>query len=254
MRIGVIGCGAVGRATARAYSEFVDEVRAWDAVAERSTHTHGEVCACQLVYVCVPEGAVEGTFERLPRHGHYVLKATVPVGTTRGLRALGYDVVHQPEFLTARSADFDSVLPAVGVFGFPSGMTDAARYAVDAFAARHPGVPVMHLDSDESEAVKLMLNAFFAVKVAFWNEMRTWADRRNLRWDKVLGAVLMDGRVSPFHTRVPGPDGKRGFGGPCLPKDLAGVVRQLLEAGLAPLVCAAALERNQGDRKRADRG
>jgi UDP-glucose 6-dehydrogenase len=93
--------------------------------------------------------------------------------------------------------------------------------------------------------VKLLQNGFFAVKVAYWNEARALADKLGLDWADVHGAVMTDGRIHPSHTQVPGPDGCRGFGGTCLPKDLAQLVHHL-EA--EAYVTGAALHRNRHDR------
>jgi UDPglucose 6-dehydrogenase len=119
------------------------------------------------------------------------------------------------------------------------------------YRERFPATEVMLMTSDESEAVKLIQNSFFAVKVAFWNEARSLADVLKLRWDVVMNGILSDGRISPSHTRVPGPDGKRGFGGECLPKDLASLSSLLddyLEVPNGSIVCKAALRRNEIDR------
>lgn len=118
------------------------------------------------------------------------------------------------------------------------------------YQSRWPHVPVMLLTSDESEAVKLFTNAFFAVKVAFWNELRAVADGRWLDWERVMNAVLADGRIHPSHTKVPGPDGKFGFGGACLPKDLL----QLIEDAEHTPGCSVPLMRAAYHRNEADRG
>ena len=113
------------------------------------------------------------------------------------------------------------------------------------------------MSSDESEAVKLFQNSFFAVKVAFWNECNQLASKLGLDWQVVMNAILADGRISPSHTNVPGPDGKYGFGGECLPKDLASLASQMINEGMhsypqsKDTLCFTALMRNLRDRKRS---
>lgn len=265
MRIGVVGGGVVGRATARTYLEWAEEVRVYDVVPERCTHRLDFVLACDIVFVCLPTpqqkeslecdlSVVEGFFWEYGRWNpvaNYVLRSTVPIGTTRRL-AENYclpNLVHSPEFLTARCAETDALIPSRNIIGIPGNADVAARELAALYRQRFPGVDYHLMSSDESEAVKLFTNAFFAVKVAFFNEINELACHLNLDWDSVREGILSDGRITANHTRVPGPDGKFGFGGTCLPKDLA-----MLAAALTPLpnagVVWGALHRNEVDRRR----
>ena len=272
MRIGIVGGGVVGRATARTFLEHVKEVRVYDVVKERSTHNFDDTIgrwdsSVDLVFLCLPTpqeqnslgcylGHVDdvcGELSRIQAKGNYVLRSTVPIGTTRRLREKYNlpNLVHSPEFLTARCAVEDAHLPARNVIGEPDWKGDGpfrsvcANHLVRLYNLRFPGVPVYPLSSDESEAVKLMQNSFFAVKVAFWNECRALADKMGLDWNSLLPAILADGRIGSSHTKVPGPDGKRGFGGTCLPKDLANLIQCIQDTGLRAPLCAAAHSRNQ---------
>jgi len=280
MKIGVVGGGVVGSATARTYLEWADEVRVYDLRAERRSHNLHEVLECDLVFVCLPTplkdgslecdlSVVEGFFRDmihgkgltgiLPKGGYsarnFVLRSTVPIGTTRMLaRDYGLtNIVHSPEFLTARCAMTDAQFPSRNVIGLPNGWTErnqCGELLNGLYANRFPGCPVHIMTSDESEAVKLFQNGLFATTVAYWNEVRCLADEKGLNWVTVIKAVLADGRIPRSHCRVPGPDGRRGFGGSCLPKDLSMLVDQLGEAGV---VANAALRRNETiDRKRND--
>lgn len=271
LKIGVVGGGVVGRATARTYLEHVAEVRVYDIVKERSTHPLTDVLKCDLVFVCLPTpqekdglgcdtGYVDRFFGEVSQwggdvcHTNFVLRSTVPIGTTRDLgeRYQLPNLVHSPEFLTARVAATDAHLPARNVVGRvqtsdqPGACQNLLRRL---YERRFPAIPVHEMMSDESEAVKLIQNSFFAVKVAFFNEVRWLADRLGLDWGLVLGAVLADGRIAHSHTNVPGPDGMRGFGGTCLPKDLANLVKTMLRNGLMCPVLEGALERNLRDRE-----
>ncbi len=241
MRIGVIGNGVVGHATARCFMEFT-EVRVYDKIAERRTHSLNEVLECDLVFVCVPEAFIESvaaTVEASKPLTNLVIKSTVPIGTTRHLaeRYVLPNLVHSPEFLTARCAVTDAQLPARNIIGSPvtpdrlwdDAPVGSRAILADLYKRRFPGVPFFVMTSDESEAVKLIQNGFFAVKIAFFNEINTLCEEWNLDWERVRAAILADGRIAHSHTQVPGPDGKYGFGGTCLPKDL----KQLIECAEA---------------------
>lgn len=278
MRIGIVGNGVVGNATARCYMES-HEVRVYDIVPEKRTHSLTEVLLSDLIFVCLPTPQKDGSLEcdtaivetffkqvsetplmgTIPDRANYVLRSTVPIGFTRQMREKYKlaNMVHSPEFLTARTAILDAQLPARNIIGFPFQTIDASNIKTvihhpinELYTKRFPHCRNMIMSSDESEAVKLFQNAHGAVTVALWNEFRELSDAKNLRWDTVRNAVLASGWITGTHTQVPGPDGKRGFGGSCLPKDLASLVHQLGCNSQDAAVTSAALQRNARDRKR----
>lgn len=254
--VGVVGGGVVGSAIARAYAGHVHGVRVWDLLDNRRTHCLRDVLNCDFIFICLPEDQVHKFFDDLfpeQLRSCYILKSTVPIGTTKQLTVSHQlpGLLHCPEFLTARCADLDAQNPSRIVIGLPQ--PNLHNPYLECFIqlqnARFPHVPVHLLTSDESEAVKLIQNAFFAVKVAFWNEARSLTDRLNLSWQAVLSAILSDGRIHPSHTQVPGHDGSMGFGGACLPKDAGQFLAHLEETGLRGSVTRAALLRNVYDRR-----
>lgn len=258
MKIGIIGNGVVGNATARCFMEHA-EVRVFDTVAERRTHSGDEVLDCDIIFVCVPENILDHTFVHVRSMEHcdknFVIKSTCPIGTTRKL-AEKYrlkNLVHSPEFLTARCAVTDAQLPARNIIGCDNWVVgrDSCCYELySLYEKRFPGVPIYKMRSDESEAVKLFQNSFFAVKVAFFNEINELAVKLGLDWSTIRAAMLADGRIAHSHTQVPGPDGKYGFGGTCLPKDLVTLIGEMYETKTQFNVCKAALARNETDRER----
>lgn len=265
--IGVVGGGVVGSAVARTYLEWCD-VRVWDILPGRRTVGDPKlVLDCDIVFVCLPTPQKPSSLEcdtqhvkrffhslhyHYQNHVNFILRSTVPIGFTKRIRercALD-NLVHSPEFLTARTAHTDAMIPSRNIIGAPHGTGVMERLLESVYQARFPGVPTLCMNSDESEAVKLFLNSFFAVKVAFFNECRCFADKLGLDWERVMEGVLSDGRISHAHTKVPGPDGNFGFGGTCLPKDLASLVYQIIEVECLPHITEAALDRNVTDRRK----
>jgi len=270
MIVGIIGNGVVGQAVGQSYA-LQHEVRGYDINPARSRNPLPEVLDADVVFVCLPTpgkkcesgldlSAIHGFFDTVKdskyRASNFVLKSTVPIGTTRLLRRMYSlsNIVHSPEFLTARTAAQDAANPRVNIVG-----TDMNRSTLETctdvltklYQQQFPSVPVMQVASDESEAIKLFLNGYFAVKVAYFNEVRSLADKLKLTWSLILVGMLSDGRIYPEHTQVPGPDGQRGFGGSCLPKDLEQLVEHFDVFGdrCPTLVTDAALVRNSHDRK-----
>lgn len=265
MRIGIVGNGVVGHATARCLIEHVEDVWVYDIVKERCLRPLDQVLEADLVFICLPtpmkeDGScdvsyVDDFFDSLGKQSYgytnFVLRSTVPVGTTRRLSALGFpNLVHSPEFLTARCSVTDAHLPARNIIGLTGGVDIERLPLFQLYKRRFPSVPIHVMFSDASELVKLMQNSFFAVKVAFFNECQSYACKMGIDWNTVLAAVLADGRIAHAHTQVPGPDNKYGFGGACLPKDLSNFISCYNRAGATPLVAEAALQRNIQDRNR----
>jgi UDP-glucose 6-dehydrogenase len=269
MRVGIVGGGVVGHATARMLMEWAD-VRVHDALPQRSTHSLAEALDTELCFVCLPTPQCENSlacdtshiekfFASVQGHqGNVVLRSTVPIGFTKKMREMYglTNLCHSPEFLTARAAVVDAQTPARNIIGGVPGPGGCAceELLESLYRRRFPGVPVLRMTSDESEATKSFLNGFFAVKVSYFNEVRTLADALGLNWDAVLAGVLSDGRIAHAHTKVPGPDGKFGFGpdtkNGCLQKDSASLVHQLESNGLLASVTRGAVERNRDDRMR----
>jgi len=105
------------------------------------------------------------------------------------------------------------------------------------------------MTSSESEAVKLFTNGFFSVKLAYMNEIALYSRKVGLEWEKVIAGIMADGRIAHSHTKVPGPDGKYGFGGECLPKDLNNLITCIEQAGCMAHMTRSASERNITDRE-----
>jgi UDPglucose 6-dehydrogenase len=258
MKVGIVGGGVVGHATARMLMEWAD-VRVNDALPQRATHSLAEALDTDLCFVCLPTpqcedslacdtSHIEKFFASVQGHqGNVVLRSTVPIGFTRRMREkYGLtNLCHSPEFLTARAAVVDAQTPARNIVGGVPGPGGCAceELLENLYRKRFPGVPVLRMTSDESEAVKLILNTFFSVKLSFFNEARTLTDRLGLNWDSVIAGVLSDGRVAHAHTTVPGKHGW-GYSGACLPKDTANFVACCDEAGVVSTLARGAHVRN----------
>lgn len=272
LHIGIIGGGVVGRATARSWLEHSAGVRVWDTVAERRTvDAEAEAFDTDLLFVCLPTPQTEGgdgisdsallafaqRFAEWGRHRDaaelptVIVKSTMSVGTTEriavqileglgGFAAGSFPVFHCPEFLTARCATVDACIPAAVWLGVSElgRFYNTAQNVADIFRSRFPGVPVRVVGSRDTELAKLCVNSFFATKVAAFNIFRNLAESTGADWENIRDLMLSDGRIAPNHTEVPGPDGRRGFGGECLPKDTAEL---RTEAAIRDQVAAACL-------------
>jgi UDPglucose 6-dehydrogenase len=230
MRVGIVGLGIVGGATYRALAAAGRDVRGYDVDATRSRNGIQEVFACDTVLIAVPTpadeagecdlSAVNAVFEQAAlcrSTALLVLRSTVPVGTTDGLiaRYPNLRIGFSPEFLRQATADRDLLMEPLRVYGGPE--KDAREFFKLLPSAKQANEIV--LSPAEAEMTKLFLNAFAAVKAVFATEMSVLAGQFGADWSKVAAAAQLEGRVGSGYLTGIGPDGQRGFGGKCLPKD-----------------------------------
>lgn len=156
------------------------------------------------------------------------MKSTVEPGTTAELiEAYGLRVVHNPEFLTARSAakDFEEQFHIV-IGGDPTDVKVLSKF----YNTHWPDTEQSLCSTSESELMKLGVNCFYAVKVQFFNELYCLSSKYdNAQFSTIVDMMLKNKWIAPHHVNVPGPDGKLSYGGMCFPKDTNALVRHMEE-------------------------
>jgi nucleotide sugar dehydrogenase len=233
MIIGIIGLGFVGSSMYKSFKLKGINVLGYDKYKESDSF---ELClSSDIIFLCLPtqfneitneydKSIIYNTCDSLQQYnynGIVVIKSTIEPTTTNKLSEMyNLKFIHNPEFLTARTAFDDFHNQKHIVLGKSKNILDDDIEKIEKFyKTYYENAEISICTCLESESMKIFCNSFYAVKIQFFNELYLLCNKMNCEYNNVIELMLKNGWINKMHTNVPGPDGKLSYGGLCFPKD-----------------------------------
>lgn len=220
--IGIIGKGIVGNAI---YEFFKNNeiIKCYDKY--KRIGKLEDVLICDILFLCLPtpfeskeynKKQIYDICEKLRGYqGLVVIKSTVEPGTCRHLyNTYNLKIIHNPEFLSTRTANQDFINQNHIVIGSQIDVSLLVKLYNKYFNCE-----ISICSWEESECMKLFVNSFYATKIQFFNELYELCQQINCDYNIIRKLMLKNGWIHEMHTLVPGTDGKKSYGGLCFPKD-----------------------------------
>ena len=233
LKIGIIGYGFVGQAVQ--YSFMTQNVETFIVDPKYDDNTLDDLVEWNpgLIFVCLPtpsnnDGSIDASLVRdtvknlkSRLNTFIIIKSTITPKIVSEITSQEFNIAYVPEFLSEGNAKFDMVNSDFMVIGtnFDTAYDQVINY-YEKYSMCKKGINYINVTPTEASFVKYTINTFLAMKTAYFNELYYLADSVDVNYQNILKGVLADSRIGSSHTKIPGPDGKFGFGGACFPKDL----------------------------------
>lgn len=268
-KIGIIGLGFVGSAMMQSFTLNGCHIHAaYDKYKNGGMGTPESLLECDIIFSALPtiyresiqqydKQPLEETLQFLKTNqftGIFVCKSTVEPGTSNDLAdKYGIKIIHNPEFLTARTAFEDFHNQSHIVLGKTSLIQEIdMNKLIKFYQFYYDKAEISVSTSQESESMKIFCNCFYSVKIQFFNELYATCQKNGSDYNKVVAMMLKNNWIHPMHTTVPGPDGKLSYGGLCFPKDTNALNHYMERHGIPNKVLNATIEERNEMREDKD--
>lgn len=268
IKIGLVGLGFVGSAMLKSFNLLGCNVTAsYDKFKNGGIGNREDLLKCDVLFSALPtmyseelkeynKQPLEETLQFLKDNsfpGIFVCKSTVEPGTCELMaQKYGVKIVHNPEFLTARTAFEDFHKQEHIVLGRTSLVSEEEVEKIAEFYRQYYKAQISFGTSTESESMKIFCNCFYSVKIQFFNEIYLTCQKNGSDYKNVVDMMLRNNWINPMHTNVPGPDGKLSYGGLCFPKDTNALNDYMKREEIPNKVLAATIEERNEMREDRD--
>lgn len=231
-KIAIVGYGFVGKAVEFGFRNQTNDIMIVDPYKGHCNIDDLISFDPEFVFICVPtpmnnDGSINSCIISGVVNALGSIEATIIIKSTitpSVVQEICKDArfVYNPEFLTERNAFEDFLSPDFHVLG---GSTDSVEKVRDLYTynSNCNPAPFHYMTPVEASLVKYGINSFLALKVVWFNQWKDLAESLGARYNVISKSIGEDDRIGHSHTKVPGPDGKKGFGGSCFPKDTAAI-------------------------------
>jgi len=234
MIIGICGLGFVGNAIYTTLKNYNDiDLVIFDLY--KNTGSQNDLLKSNILFLCLPTpyDEVNKEFSKIELEknldylnqnnysGFVLIKSTVEPNTTNLLsdKYKNLLLIHNPEFLTARTAIDDFKNQKHIILGISKNCSHDNISIIVNFYKKYFTDNITICTSDVSECVKIFSNSFYSVKIQFFTELFLLCNNININYDIVKDIMLKNNWINPMHTTIPGPDNQISYGGLCFPKD-----------------------------------
>ena len=235
-KVGICGMGFVGNAI----FQFLHPLPQLDVIPYdkyKEMNTLADLFATDVLFLCLPTPyqadlktydlqELDNVLASLANQGYtgaVLIKSTILPDYCMKMNQLypGLKIIHNPEFLSARTAVVDFAQQKQIVLGFTEQSQPLAAYIQTFYAELFPQAFISVSTSECSALMKLGCNSFYATKIQFFTELYLLCQDLHVPYNEVKEMMIKNEWIHPNHTEVPGSDEAISFGGACLPKDIA---------------------------------
>lgn len=255
MKFIIAGYGFVGKAVHNAFKDIHDCVIVDPKYTDSQISDHHDADG---IIVCVPTPTIENgindasivseILDVVPVFMPVLIKSTVTPAIATGFEEIypNHSICYSPEFLRAINANNDFRNQKYVIVGGE----DPEAFWHEIFLTTLPNCKmVLNCTAQEACMVKYAVNNFLAVKTSFFNQIFDLCVNNGMDFDTVRHLMSQDPRIGSDHTLVPGPDGLRGWGGHCFPKDTEAFVQWSTTVGYPATLVKSAIDYNKKVRK-----
>lgn len=244
MNIGIIGIGFVGNAIMKSFIKHYINVICYDKY--KQIGSLNECLITDIIFLCLPTlyNDMEKSYDKKEieelllylfdnkYEGIIIIKSTIEPGTCKKytLKYNNLKIIHNPEFLSAKTADYDFHNQKHIIIGNTNNISKEDNLKiVNLYKKYYPEAIISSVTSCESESIKIFCNSFYAIKIQFFNELYDLCNKTNCNYNIVKECMLMNGWINKMHTDVPGHDGNISYGGACFPKDTNALLQFMIK-------------------------